>query len=147
MEQHERQPHVAVLMFIAQRYAERRILDFLADEGFDDITLAQARVAARVNDEGVRLTELAEQAQTTKQACGELVAQLERAGYVERVPDPTDARARLVRPAPRGRAAQARAREMEQQVDREWEQHLGKRRMAELRRTLADLRQITDPWA
>ena len=43
--------------------------------------------------------------------------------------------------------AQARAREMEQQVDREWEQHLGKRRMAELRRTLADLRQITDPWA
>lgn len=141
------QPHVAVLMFIAQRHAERRILDFLAAEGFDDVTLAQARVAARVNDVGVRLTDLAEQAQITKQACGELVVQLERAGYVERVPDPTDARARLVRLASRGREAQRRAREMEQQIDQEWEQHLGSKRMADLRRTLADLRAITDPWA
>ena len=141
------QPHVAVLMFIAQRHAERRILDFLAEEGFDDVTLAQARVAARVSDDGLRLTVLAEQSQITKQACGALVDQLERAGYVERVPDPTDARARLVRLAPRGREAQRRAREMEQQIDREWEQHLGRERMADLRRTLADLRTITDPWA
>jgi DNA-binding MarR family transcriptional regulator len=141
------QPHVAVLMFIAQRHAERRILDFLAEEGFDDVTLAQARVAARLSDEGTRLTELAEQAQITKQACGALVDQLERNGYVERVPDPSDARARLVRPAARGREAQARAREMEQRIDREWEQHLGARRMADLRRALADLREITDPWA
>jgi DNA-binding MarR family transcriptional regulator len=141
------QPHVAVLMFIAQRHAERRILHFLAEEGFDDVTLAQARVAARLSDEGTRLTELAEQAQITKQACGALVDQLERNGYVERVPDPSDARARLVRPAARGREAQARAREMEQRIDREWEQHLGARRMADLRRALADLREITDPWA
>jgi DNA-binding MarR family transcriptional regulator len=140
------QPHVAVLMFIAQRHAERRILDFLAEEGFDDLTLAQARVAARVNDEGVRLTDLAEQAQITKQACGELVKQLEQAGYVERVPDPRDARARLVRPAPRGKEAQRRAREMEERIDREWERHLGRKRMAELRRALAELREITDPW-
>ncbi len=140
------QPHVAVLMFIAQRHAERRILDFLAEQGFDDMTLAQARVAARLNDEGVRLTELAEQAQISKQACGELVAQLERSGYVERVPDPRDARARLVRIAPRGKEAQRRPREMEERIDREWERHLGEKRMAELRRALAELREITDPW-
>lgn len=141
------QPHVAVLMFVAHRHAERRILDFMADSGFDDVTLAQARVAARISEDGIRLTELAEQAQITKQACGSLVDQLERAGYVERVPDPTDARARLVRMAPRGRAAQQRARVMERRIDQEWERHLGKRRMAELKRALADLREITDPWA
>ena len=141
------QPHVAVLMYVAQRHAERRILDFLADSGYDDMTLAQARVAARISEDGIRLTDLAEQAQITKQACGSLVDQLERAGYVERVPDPTDARARLVRMAPRGREAQQRARVMERRIEREWEQHLGKRRMAELRRALADLRTITDPWA
>ena len=141
------EPHVAVLMFIAQRHAERRIVEFLAAEGFDDITLAQGRVAARVGEEGTRLTELAEQAQITKQAAGSLVDQLERAGYVERVPDPTDARARLVRLAPRGRAAQKKAREMERTIDAEWEQHLGRARMRELRRALADLREITDPYA
>jgi hypothetical protein len=36
---------------------------------------------------------------------------------------------------------------MEQQIDEEWERHLGRRRMAGLRRALADLREITDPWA
>ncbi|MGA9747066.1 MAG: MarR family transcriptional regulator, partial [Nocardioides sp.] len=82
-------PNVAVLMFIAHRYAERRIVDHLAAAGFDDVTLAQGRVAARVSEEGLRLTELAEQAQITKQAAGSLVDQLEGAGYVERVPDPT----------------------------------------------------------
>ena len=141
------EPHVAVLMFIAQRHAERRIMEFLAAEGFDDITLAQGRVAARVGEKGTRLTELAEQAQITKQAAGSLVDQLERAGYVERVPDPTDARARLVRLAPRGRAAQEKAREMERTIDAEWERHLGRARMRELRRALADLREIADPYA
>jgi DNA-binding MarR family transcriptional regulator len=34
---------------------------------------------------------------------GHLVDRLERAGYVHRVPDPTDARARLVQMAERGR--------------------------------------------
>src|SRR5689334_9549547 len=96
----------AVLMFIAYRHAERRILAFLTESGFDDLTLAQARIAARIGEDGVRLTDLAEQAQVTKQTAGFLVDQLERAGYVERVADPTDARARLVRLAPRGRSAQ-----------------------------------------
>jgi hypothetical protein len=53
-----------------------------------------------------RLTELAEQARITKQTAGFLVDQLARTGYVRRVPDPSDARARLVRIAERGAAAQ-----------------------------------------
>jgi hypothetical protein len=31
-------------------------------------------------------------------------------------------------------------------VEAEWESHLGARRMAQLRRILADLREITVPW-
>jgi hypothetical protein len=42
---------------------------------------------------GARITDLAERAQVTKQTAGFLVDQLERAGYVRRVPDPRDARA------------------------------------------------------
>ena len=137
----------ALLMFIAHRHAEARILAHLHDHGFDDLTVAQARIAARIGEHGTRLTDLAEQAQVTKQTAGFLVDQLERAGYVRRVPDPTDARARLVTIDARGRRAQRRAREMEQVVETEWEQRLGARRMAALRAALTDLREITDPYA
>lgn len=138
--------HPALLMFIASRYVEMRVRGALAAEGFD-ISPAQARVLARVADGGTRLTDLADQAQITKQSAGFLVDQLERAGYAERVRDPTDARARLVRIASRGRAAQRLARTVEQDISREWEEHLGAERMAGLQDALASLREITDPWA
>ncbi|MFF4545156.1 MarR family winged helix-turn-helix transcriptional regulator [Streptomyces sp. NPDC001435] len=77
----------------------------LAEAGFDDFTPAQARVLQRVGPDGTRLTELAEQAQITKQTAGFLVDQLEKAGYVRRAPDPTDKRARLVCLAERAWAA------------------------------------------
>ncbi|HWJ08924.1 MAG TPA: MarR family transcriptional regulator, partial [Nocardioides sp.] len=76
-----------------------------------------------------------------------LVEQLERRGYVERVPDPSDARARLVVIAPRGRAVQQVARREERAIEREWERHLGSERMAALQDALVSLREITDPYA
>lgn len=139
--------NTALLMFISYRYAESRILADLAKQGYEDFTLAQGRVAARIGPDGTRLTELAEQAQITKQSAGFLVDQLEQGGYVERVPDPTDARARLVRLAKRGLEVQACARRTERALEREWERHLGKERMRALREALADLREITDPYA
>ncbi|WP_067437786.1 MarR family winged helix-turn-helix transcriptional regulator [Nocardioides jensenii] len=137
----------ALLMFLSFRRAETKILEHLAVEGFGDLTLAQGRVAARIGPEGTRLTDLAEQAQVTKQSAGSLVDQLERAGYVTREPDPSDARARLVCLAERGRQAQRAAREMERQIEVEWEHHLGATTMRQLCAALTSLREITDPWA
>ncbi len=136
----------SLLMFIASRHAEERIVAHLRANGFADLTIAQGRLAARIAEGGSRVTELAEAAQVTKQTAGFLVAQLEKGGYVERVPDPSDARARLVRIAERGKDAQACAREMERIVEAEWEQHLGRRRMRALRESLENLREITDPY-
>ena len=45
---------------------------------------------------GTRLTELAARADMTHQSMSELVAGLEQRGYLERRPDPSDGRARLV---------------------------------------------------
>lgn len=140
------QPHVAVLFFVAHRAIERRVLARIRDAGHD-VTIAQARVTARIGPDGTRLTELADAAQVTKQSAGFLVDQLERAGYVERVPDPSDARARLVRMAPRGREIVALARGVEREVRAEWEAHLGVEEFAHLEQTMARLREITDPYA
>lgn len=143
----DERPHPGVLMFIGARHIETRVMEAVVAAGFDDITLAQARVAARIGPDGTRLTALAEQAQVTKQTAGQMVDQLERAGYVERVPDPADARAKLVRFAARGRAVLVVAREVEQAVLQEWRAHLGSERMEALQEALESLREITDPFA
>jgi DNA-binding MarR family transcriptional regulator len=140
------EPNVGVLMFVAHRAMEQRVLAALHEAGFGDATVAQGRVFARIGEHGTRLTDLAEMAQVTKQTAAFLVDRLERAGYVERTPDPTDARARLVRIAERGRAAQAVAAVAERKVEAQWEAHLGTRDMARLRALMGRLREATDPY-
>ena len=139
------EPHLAVHFFVAHRAVEQRVLAALQEAGHE-MTLAQGRLCARIGPDGTRLTELAESAQVTKQTAGALVDQLERRGYVERVPDPTDARARLVRLGRRGQEAQALARGVEQRMTAEWTRHLGVGEMRELRRHMEHLREITDPY-
>ena len=93
----EQRVDLGVSLFIPYRYAEDRIFRALQDAGFDDWTLAQCRLFQRIAPDGSRLTDLADQAQMTKQSASVMVDQLERLGYVRRVPDPTDGRARLAR--------------------------------------------------
>jgi DNA-binding MarR family transcriptional regulator len=138
--------NLGLLCYIAYRAMESGVLEALEAAGYGDLTAAQGRIAARIGPAGSRVTELAEQAGVTKQTAGFLVDQLERSGYVERVPDPSDARARLVRFAPRGKAAVAVAREAEVRIEATWSRHLGKRGTAQLRRALTGLREITDPY-
>ncbi|WP_433759162.1 MarR family winged helix-turn-helix transcriptional regulator [Nocardia sp. CA-135398] len=139
--------NVGLLMFIAHRSMEDRIFADLAESGYDDVTVAQGRLAARIGADGSRLTELAEQAQVTKQTAGFLVDQLERAGYVRRVPDPSDGRARLVVLSERGVKMAAYANSIADRIEDEWARHLGAQRMRQLRDILARLREITDPYA
>jgi DNA-binding MarR family transcriptional regulator len=139
--------NVGLLLFLPYRELEGRVMEALAAAGFDDITLAQARIAQRIGPRGTRLTDLAEQARVTKQTAGFLVDQLERAGYVERAPDPTDGRARLVRIAGRGRDVTAVAEAAVADVEAEWTAHLGMDLMGQLKEALTRLREITDPYA
>lgn len=136
-----------VLLFIPYRHMENRILQAVKDAGYDDVTLAQARVFQRIAPGGSRLTELAEQSQMTKQSVAGLVDELERMRYVKRVPDPNDRRARLIQIDKRGRRAAKAAQRAHDQVQAEWRSHLGTRRFTQLREALEDLRQITDAFA
>ena len=136
----------SLLMHIASRAAADRIFSAVRDAGFPELTVAQSRLLMGVDPEGTRLSVLAERAQIAKQTATALVDKLERAGYVERAPDPSDGRARLVRLTPRAGTAIPVARAEEARIEAEWEEHLGTQRMVQLRDALTSLREITDRW-
>ena len=138
--------NLGLLLFIPYRYLENAVLSRLREHGHD-IPVNQARVFQRIDPEGARMSELAEAAQLTKQTLTSIVDQLERAGYVRREADPADARARIVRIAPRGQEAIELAAPAVAAVEAEWERRLGKKRTRQLRSLLAELCEITDPFA
>jgi len=133
------------LMFISYRAAEDRIFAALANAGFGDITRAQGRLLAGIDLDGTRLGVLAERARIPKQTALALVNGLETSGYVERVPDSTDGRARLVRLTRRGTSALPFAVAEEGQIEAAWRDQLGERRLKSLREALWDLALSVDP--
>ncbi|MCU1414931.1 MAG: MarR family transcriptional regulator [Microbacteriaceae bacterium] len=143
----EQRVNLGVAMFIPYRYTEDRMFRALQDAGFDDWTLAQCRVFQRVAAAGSRLTDLADQAQVSKQSAGVMVDQLERLGYVRRVPDPADGRARLIVIEGRGRRAVEVAQMTLDDILSEWEAYLGTRNFTLLGQILDQLREITDPYS
>ena len=136
----------ALLMWLGYRAAEDRIVEAVAGAGFGDLTRAQVRLLAGIDDdEGTRLTVLAERARIAKQTATALVDRLVAAGYVRRTPDPEDRRARLVQLTARGRELVPVARAEERRIDAQWQDHLGAARMHQLRAALEELRGLVDP--
>jgi DNA-binding MarR family transcriptional regulator len=136
---------LATLMFVAYRAMDDEVIRAMHESGYR-VTVAQARLAQRIAADGSRLTDLAEQAQVTKQTASLLVAALEKEGMVERVPDPADGRARIIRFTPKGRNASERAREVVMRVEQDWNEHLGPELATALRQALSKLREKTDPY-
>src|SRR5205085_8578929 len=81
---------------------------------------------------GDRISELAARVGVSKQAMGETITELERRGYVERMPDPRDGRATLIRRTERGWAVNQVARRVVEEVQSEWAHALGEEEFSEL---------------
>src|SRR5690349_4383351 len=111
----------------------------IAERGHPAVRAPHGTVFGFLDDEGTPVSELARRAQMTKQSMAELVAHLERNGYVERVADPADRRAKLVRPTARGREVYAAARDALADIEREWTALLGAAKMRSLRTLLEEL--------
>jgi DNA-binding MarR family transcriptional regulator len=111
----------------------------LVASGHRAIRLARGNVFQLIEPQGTRVGMLAERAQMTKQSMGELVAHLGRHGYVERIPDPADRRAKLIRLTDHGRAAVTVALAAIRDTTARWRDHLGAERLETLREILEDL--------
>lgn len=131
--------HVGALLLEAQRQFNEEITSRLHRRGYRDIRAAHGAVFANIDAHGTRASELARRAGMTKQAMGELIADLEEKGYVERRPDPRDGRARVVVPTERGRRIDAAADEVIAGIEAGYERRLGPEGLRSLRRALEEL--------
>lgn len=120
----------------------------LAAAGYPDIRPAHGCVFQYTEPQGSRLTDLARRAGLTKPTVVAAVNDLERMGYVERLPDGTDGRAKVVRLTPRGAAAAAEGARIIEDIESEWADRLGARSAGQLRRALEGLHEVVWPeWA
>jgi DNA-binding MarR family transcriptional regulator len=97
----------------------RELLEGAESHGYGDLRPAHLQITGNIGTKGIRLTKLAARAQLSLAATSELVNELQKLGYLERKPDPADARAKLIFPTSRGlqllSEASAKVRELEQQ--------------------------------
>lgn len=113
----------------------------LAEAGYADVRLSHTPVLQPLSlrQEGMRASELAARASMTKPSIGYLIEYLEQHGYVERVPDPADGRAQLVRLTPRGWEMSQTGRRIVRQAEARWADLIGEQAVEELRQRLQEL--------
>jgi DNA-binding MarR family transcriptional regulator len=134
-----RPEHLGILLREPYRVANERLHRRFAERGHPEIRTPHGNVFPYLDNSGTRVSVLAERAQITKQSMAELVEHLEGHGYVERVPDPDDRRAKLVRATRKGNQLYAIAREFVAEVEEEWTRLLGKRKIRQLKELLEEL--------
>jgi DNA-binding MarR family transcriptional regulator len=109
----------------------------VAAAGYPDIRPGHGCVFGGIDPtNGARLTDLAERAMMTKQTVGQVVSDLEQRGYVERVPDPEDGRAKIIRLTTKGREVYLTGWLLNEELEKDWAARFGEDRIAALRETL-----------
>jgi DNA-binding MarR family transcriptional regulator len=138
MDTRDRRP-IGQLLGRALRAFRLELYQRAIDARYDDIREAHLQVFGALDWRGTRLTDLAARANMTPPAMAELVDELQAAGYLERRPDPSDGRAKLIRPTRKGRRAIAAALRAVRAIEGEYGLVLGAERFEALRDGLESL--------
>jgi DNA-binding MarR family transcriptional regulator len=135
-------PNLGVLLREPFLVGSDLLHEHFAENGHPHVRAPHGAVMQFLDDEGTRVSDLARRAQITKQSMAELVAHLERYGYIERVADPSDRRAKLVRTTAKGQELHAIARAFVAKLEQRWGARLGKAKMKQLKKLLVELNRV-----
>ena len=105
----------------------------------DGLRPSRLRLMAEVPPGGCRITELAERAGMTKQACGQIVSDLVTSGHLTVATPEEDRRSRLIRTTPKGRRAVAASLRALSRIDTRWSDQVGEERFATFLEVLGQL--------
>ena len=126
------------LMEVARHFQKHAIGGFAA-EGYTQIQGSHQAILNHLSLSGTRLTDLAERAAITKQAMGQLVDEMECLGFVERIQDPNDGRAKIVKFTAKGHALMNAGTRVGASVQQEYSALIGEKKMRRLHDLLEEL--------
>jgi DNA-binding MarR family transcriptional regulator len=132
-------PSMGLLLRLLYQLYSLEIQSALREAGFDDINPAAANVFTFLTSEGATVSELANASHVRKQTMAQTVEQLERSGYVERRPNPSDRRSQLVFLTARGRRIPLVTHKAAAAVERHWARLSGADELEALRASLLSL--------
>jgi DNA-binding MarR family transcriptional regulator len=132
-------PALGGLLRLAWQLHRDGIYERITANGFADITRAQYEFFRWPGIDGLRPGEIAQLSGRSKQTVNDLLGELEREGYLDRRPDPSDRRARIVRLTAAGKELQHATHEASRALEAGWATLVGTRRLAALRSTLEDM--------
>lgn len=124
------------LLGLATRQLGSDLNGKLIEAGVTDHRDSWNNVMPHIPASGIRLTELAARAGMTKQAMAELVAEIERRGYIQRTTDPADGRAKIIEYTDRGWAIVGLALSALGELEAEITDRLGEPSVRQLRNAL-----------
>jgi DNA-binding MarR family transcriptional regulator len=111
-------PDFGILLLLAEQEFVRGLRAATAEQGFDDQGRSDGFVLRTLGAGPATISALADRLDISKQGAAQIVDDMENRGYVERHPDPTDGRARLIQLSARGQAALKAARKYHQAYER-----------------------------
>lgn len=129
-------PTVPALVNLVAASGAPHLRAAFAAAGLVGIRPAQSVALVPLAAGGLHASDLADRLRVSRQAVAQAITGLERHGYVTRVPDPLDARARIIELTPSGRQALRVMRSSAIDLEKRWERVLGQQRLRELRETL-----------
>ena len=130
--------NVVIKMYVIKEERVRR------RSGLEALRASHTALFPHIDFEGTRLTELARRLGISKQAVGQLVGELEAMGTLERVPDPSDGRAKLIRFSAQGRRGMLQGLGVLKELEVDYARDIGVERMEALRDALVALEEVLD---
>ena len=95
-------PYVGALLGAVWQWVREQLYSGVVAAGYDDLNAAHVGLWRYPGLEGLRPSQVADRVGITKQSVNDLLAHLEQHGYLSRVPDSADGRARVIRLTSKG---------------------------------------------
>ncbi len=130
---------LGVLLRLLHQQFAGAVDEALAEAGFGDVRAAHASVFTFVPPGGMPVSELTLLARVRKQSMAQTVDELEKLGYVERRPSPTDKRSRLVFLTERGQKIRPLAIAAGSRTEAQWAGLVGAGELDAIKQALGGL--------